>query len=378
VDANDLDGSIVAKLVWPGGIPEVERVMLEALSPDMKEQTLRRLEAVWKAEQGEDWPPLASSIGLSRAAFYYLRKAWREQSLAGLIPNATRAPRRVRSAPGSPMRAAARELLIADGLNSRNIDIARSLLDQNPESSEIGGNNDQTRRQWAVRLIRHERAALARNPDYLAANFGRRLAIDISAVSIAIDGEAELAVAAICLDVASSLILGSSLGRLQDAISLQRETVEDSRRFLSNHRADRSPSSWPKCDLSLMLPPELIEVRDAEAIAAVTATLNLRTPGSYAFGQEVVQMIGPKIGRLSITPRKTLVMRTGTFRASRNSPMQTPESGRAYWAGEVYRHNNPILKSMEAAGILGNGVRLGRISAVLDAVDRALAASAAA
>lgn len=372
MEDDEFDDLGVIDLVWPAGIPESDRVVLEALLPETKARTLRRLSAVWRAEQGEDWRPLAKSIGLSRAGFYNLRKAWRELSLAGVIPHGTRTPRRVRSAPGSPMRDAARELLIADGLRRRNIDIARSLLEQDPHSPEIGGNNDQTRRQWAVRLIRHERAALARNPDYQAANFGRRLAIDLSAVSIAIEGEAELAVAAVCIDVASSLILGSSLGRLQSAVWLQREAIAGARHFLSDRSADRSPSSWPKCDLNLMLPPEMSKFRDNEAIKASTTTLNLRAAGSYAFGQEIVQMIGPRIGRLSITPRKTLAIATDGLQAARRSLSLTPEAARARWDGEVYRHNRPILKAMELAGIFGNGVSEGRIAAALAAVDEAL------
>ena len=68
-------------LIWPEGMPDRERIVFEGLSSPKREAVLKRLEAVWRAENGEPWEPLATTVGLGRAAFYNLRRAWREQSL---------------------------------------------------------------------------------------------------------------------------------------------------------------------------------------------------------------------------------------------------------------------------------------------------------
>lgn len=367
----------ITELVWPDGIPDRERIVLEGLTPERKAQALRRLEAVWRAERGENWRPLASGIGLGKAAFYNLRSAWRQRSLEGVIPFASRAPRRIRTDPGASIRKRARELILAAGMADRNVDIARALLDADPENADIGGTSDQTRLQWAVRLIRHERAALATDPDFLSANFGRRIAVDLSAASVVLKGEAELAVVAVCIDTASRLIIGSGLGRLTTALELQRSALEDARLFLSRHCADRAPSIWPKCDLDLMLPPGLDGLKEQELLQSVTTILDVRVPGTYAYGQEIVQLIGPRIGRLPVAPRKTLAVQYETIGTSRTVVELLPKDARAFWEREVLRHNTPIMAALSKAGLTGIGVKHGRIADVLEALDAALLASVA-
>lgn len=365
----------VIALVWPDGMPDYERVILEGLLPDMRVRTLNRLEAAWRAENGEDWRPLAAKVGLSRAAFYNLRAAWRERSLQGVIPLGSRVPRRIRTDPDSSIRKLARQLLIEDRMASDNAEIARALLEAAPKHPDIGGSNDQTRLQWAVRMLQHERAALAKDPHYLRANFGRRIAVDLSAVAIAMKGENELAVGVVCIDGASRMIIGNTIGRLAVAIELQRSAVEDARIFLARHRLDRDPLTWPVCDLDLMLPPGLADLREVDNLSAVTGDLELRLPGRYVYGREIRNLIGPRIGRLPVSPRKTLGLPHEEVASSRSVVVLDPKGARTHWEGEVLRHNAPIFRALIDADMLGKGVKRGRIADVLEAIDGVLLTS---
>ena len=379
-DADDVER--LFGLVWEDGVPERERVIFEGLSTDDRAEVLARLEAVWRAENGEAWKPLARTLGLGRSAFFNLRRHWRERSLEGVIPFARQAPRRIETAPDAPIRRRARRLLIEDGLSCGNAELARRLVEQAGPDDEIGGGSAQTRLQWAERLVRHERRALARDGAYLRVNYGRRILVDVSAVSIVLEGERELAVAAFCVDVASGLVLGTAIGRLRTTLELQRSAVDDAWRYVRDHAADRASGVWPPCGLHLMLPPATDgPVRDDE-LRAVTSELVVRGPGRYAFGRELVQLLGPRIGRIPLAPRRTLAVDSVPFSDNRRIVELPGPEADALWRREVLRHNDPVFRAMQTGSVFAADARwkdrpgvfaasspIGRMSDVFHAVD---------
>ncbi|MET4133790.1 hypothetical protein ABIE62_002946 [Porphyrobacter sp. MBR-155] len=367
---NDATGAdkIIAK-IWPEEMPERERMILDGLVPEKRKLALARLEAVWRAENGEPLKPLADSLGLRRAAFFNLRRAWRERSLEGVIPNEHRSARRLSVEEGSPIRAATREMLLSAGPGGRNIDIAKRLIAAHPHTDDIGGTNEQTRLQAAERLVRDERKKLATDVEFLQRHFGQHIIIDLCAVAILLLGQRELAVVAVCLDAASGLVLGSSLNRLETASETQREAADNAWRFIYDNRLDRPVDAWPRCHLDMVVPPGIDEAKDRAALEAATESFSLHPSASYAFGREILQKVGPKMGRLSFAPRKTLGVDAAQFSKSRKITELPPSAAISHWEREVLRHNEPIIASLKEARIWGSGVSEGRMLATLEAVD---------
>lgn len=355
--------------VWPRGMPSRDRLIFEGLLPAERSKVIARLDAVRRAEAGEPLAPLAAAVGLSRAAFYNLRSAFRERSLEGLVPNIRRAPRRTRDPAGSSVRTFARALLVERGLEMRNVDLARLLLERAHPGPEIGGETDQTRLQWAERLVRHERRAIALDPVFLRANFGRRILVDVTAVSVFLPGDDELAVVSVCLDAASGLVLGSMLGRIDNAVELERAAVDEAHRFVRRNRADRAVPEWPPTDLRLMLPPSAQGPGDDGELRAAAGRFEVRFPGTYAYGSELVQLTGPRIGRLPLAPRRTLGISRETFGRSRHVVALGADQADAYWKAEVARHNEPVREAITRAGIFDSGVPEGRIAQLTYALD---------
>lgn len=365
------DSEKLLQRVWPDGMPERDRIIWEGLLPESRQAVFRRLDAVWRAENGEPWKPLADSIDLGRSAFFNLRRLWRENSLEGIVPYARQTPRRVATSDDAPVKSLARAILDDDQMNSRNVDLARRLLDC-AEEKDVSGASDQARLQWAERLIRHERRALASSPNWLRKNWGRRIVVDLTAVSIVLKGQSQLAVVAVCLDAASGLVLGSAIGRLKDSLELERAAIDEAWRFVRERKADRDPENYPPCDLSLMLPARCDTDRAARTLKSEAGSLELSVPGTYAFGQRLVQIVGPKLGRVNFAPRKTLSILTQQFAKSREILELEPPSATSYWTREVWRHNEPVLTAIKKADVLSDGYDDGRLSSLFYALDLAL------
>ena len=359
------------RLVWPDGMPERERVIWDGLLPGVRETVVERLDAVWRAENGEAWKPLAEKIGVSRSSFFNLRKLWRENSLEGLVPFARQTPRRLATADDAPVRALARDVLRNSALASRNVDLARTLL-ENADPQDVSGSNDQAKVQWAERLIRHERRALSIDKSWLREKWGTSIIVDLTAVSIALKGQSELAVVAVCLDAASGLVLGSAIGRLKVALELERAAVDEAWRFIREHKADRNPKSHSPCNLSLMLPASCDTDRIAHALKGSIGTLEISVPGSYSFGQHIVQLIGPRIGRVGFAPRKTLSISTTDFSRARQVQELDLAIAHSFWLREVLRHNEHVYNALGAAGVINNGCRDGRLSDLFYRLDDAM------
>ena len=363
--------------IWPSGIPPREQIVFDAVAPKKREMVLNRIEAVWRAERGEPWEPLAASIGLSRAGFYKVRKAWREHGIAGVVPHGTQQPRRVSIEDNHPLRKAAEELLRAEGGGARNADIARSLFDAQGEANrDLDEHRKASALQRIERLVQHERKALGRNPKYISTAYGQGLLVDLTAVAIQLDDdERKLAIVAVVVETASGLIIASRLGSQGEFVDLQREAIAEGLEFLAEHKADRTVDAQPKVDLHFTLPPPFSE-QDLvlHELRKSVRDLSIGRPGGHTYGQALVQWIGPRVGRIALAPRSTLDIKGLDYSRTRNAQTLSRSMAEAAWRREVLRHNEPILHVLKSVGAVGGrGVGDGRMAQVLRGIDVVLA-----
>lgn len=358
-------------LVWPDGISERDRVVMDAVPASNRKNLLDRLEAVWRAERGEPLGPLADLARLKRAAFYNLRVAWRTHSLAGLVPHDTRSGRRVDASDESPLRKEAETLLRSNPL-SRNVDVARRIMEANPDlvRTDAGANHALTVLQRLQRLVGDERRRLTGDPKFVRAAFGGEMVLDLTAVQIVLDGtERALAVAAILMETASGIVLGSALGRKDDGRALQREALSAGLSFLQLNRADLPPQPDTMPGLGWMLPPDIHAESLIQTLEPHVSELVMGRAGGFSFGQQVQQVTGPRIGRIPLNSRRTLLadMDIDEYLKSRVAPIVALEEARGIWMREVERHNVDRIVALTRANIIGGGVTDGRLAAVIRA-----------
>ncbi|MBQ1497672.1 MAG: helix-turn-helix domain-containing protein [Sphingomonas sp.] len=108
------DNSLTAQLddLWPGQLPEAERLSFIALDKDRQEVALSRLRAIRDFQERRATPTsLMEQLQLGRSHFYKLIRDWNEAgSLAALVPHAR--PRKPRS----------------DGLPEKFVEFVRGIL----------------------------------------------------------------------------------------------------------------------------------------------------------------------------------------------------------------------------------------------------------
>ena len=355
-------------------MPTKDRVAYEAVAPDERPTVIKRLEAVWAASHGGDLAALAKGVGLKRAAFYNLRRAWSANSLIGIIPNAKRWGRTLSVSHDDPIRRKANILLRRLGGDARNVEVARRLLpavatDDTPHARLIA-------LQKAERIVQHERRNVATDPRYLRKGYGKGVLIELTGVQLLIDdGHPTMAVAAFVMDRSSGFILGASVGVAQDGSSLEIDAITSALAFLRNHRADRRLVG-EKPDCVIMLPAALTYAEvDLGPLQRVTGDLitNIRT--AYPKGMLTVHIVGPRIGRLGLAPRKDLPIGPGDYPVENKWPRTTVERARAYFEREIYRHNESLLDALKRIGLVdGDGPHEADLSAVLEAARQVIEA----
>lgn len=360
--------------VWPNGVATRDRVVLDATPIAKRAPLFDRLEAVWRADRGEPLGPLAELAGLKRAGFYNLRMAWRNHSLAGLVPHESRGARRVGATDDDPLRSRTAVLLRADPLG-RNVDVAKAIMDGDRSllDPDAGPIDALTVLQRLERLVRDERRRLSGDPDYVRGAYGGALVLDLTAVSIVLQGEEpSLAVAAILMETASGIVMGSALGAMGEGVELQRAALVAGLDFLSVRRADVPSRGRRAPDLGLMLPPDVDPDRVADAVRPLVDELTIGRIGGFSFGQQVVQVVGQRIGRMPLNPRRTLSFDVEDFLKRRIAPVVGIDEGRLIWAREVERHNGERVAALVRAGRVDGRLSDGRLAAVIRALLGAL------
>lgn len=362
------------KAIWPAGMPDTDRAILEAVPKERRASILDRLEAVWRADQGEPLGPLANLAGLKRAAFFNLRKAWGQHSLAGIVPNETRAGRKVTTAKDDPIRSRARELLRAEP-RARNVDIAKRLLGSDALKSDR--NVQLANLQRSERMVQHERRTLSQDEDFLRAAYGQGILVDITAISVILDEDPRgLAVVGMVIETASGIILGSALGRASEGVSIEIAALSNSLEFLAQHRADRPLSQSGKPDLTAVLANGVDLDRAEEQLRKSVDELTLAKAGGFSFGAQAVQNIGPRVGRMVLNPRRTLSIDVDSFVKKRRFNSLPVDQARSVWKREVDRHNSDRIRALVAAKIIdGGGVADGHLAKVIRATIAAVGAA---
>lgn len=350
--------------VWPDGMPPRDQVVLGAVPEDERSRLLDRLEAVWRASRGEPLAPLAKLADLKRAGFYNLRKAWERNSLSGLIPHESRSGRGTVVEIDDPLRALARTLLTERPL-ARNVDLAKALMDGRPDllPETAGPHGALSTLQRLERLVREERSRLVLDPQYLKGAYGAGLVLDLTAVSIVLDEEPRaLCVVALLMEMASGLVLGSALGRAADGIGLQRSALEGGLSFLRRRKADVAPLEGAPPDLSVVLTDGVDADRFSEAMSPCTGVMHVGRVGGYSFGSFAGQIVGQRIGRVPMNPRRTLDIGPDAFMETRRAPVVSMEEARAIWTKEVERHNEDRVEALAKAGIVDGASSDGRLA----------------
>lgn len=291
------------QLVWPGGIPAREGAFLRSLSPDDLEVVARRLNAVWRAEQGEqplEW--LAQFAGVSRARFYVLRKAWAKGDLPALLRQQTRKPSA--KVEKSPLIEASIQYLRDNGPNERNRAIARTLIadgvlgepEEEPSVTQI---------QKLDRYIRVARRLMQTDADFLMTHYGRGLLIDVVGTDIVLDlEEPRPAVIALIIETASGVVLGAGIGPSEDQFLIQTDAVKQALKFVSFYRYDRKLWDGDKPELYWAVTPTIELGYSVEVLKRVSGKVAITNSGGYARGLQADQLLGSKLGRVNLAPRR--------------------------------------------------------------------------
>jgi len=311
---------------------------------------LSKLDALTASEApGADLGGLAAAIGLSRVAFYRLRKRWTDdRTLRAIIPHGRRKSRAIAprggSAEGALFTAAriARRLVEEGSLPSSISNAAQALVD------ELDG---EISPQAAMRLLRSERLRIQRDPSHLRRLFGRQMVIDISAVSLAVpDGEA--VVVAVVAEVASGLILGHDAGLVSESIHLQGAAIARAISWLG----DQADGSDLPANTALVLgwTGDTGLMRDLSFAAWSTPGIkSVAERGPQRYGRQIVGLLGHRLGRLQFRPRATEPGRSGHFDTKSLSLPPTPlENARALVDEAVEAHNRPIIELLIEQGIM--------------------------
>jgi hypothetical protein len=230
--------------------------------------------------------------------------------------------------------------------------------------------------QRLERIVQHQRRELVNDPDFLRKAFGCGLVLDLTAVSVVLDErERTQAVVSLLVETASGVVLGSALGRFDEGANLQQEAMVSALGFLHELKVDLPSCSarWP--DLGLMLPA----VADVDRIEAVLKphvnNLVVGSVGGFSFGQQIVQIVGPRVGRMVLNPRRTLKVDPAGFVEKRQAAVVSLKEAKSIWAREVQRHNAGRIEALVEAGMINeSGSRNGKLATAIGAIINALKA----
>lgn len=276
---------------------------MRSLNPDDLEIVARRLNAVWRAEQGErplEW--LAEFAGVSRARFFELRKAWSKRDLPALLRQQTRKPSsKVKQ---SPLVEASVQYLRDNGPNTRNRAIARDLIAHGVLGEPVG-EPSVTQIQKLDRYIRVARRLMQTDADFLIRHYGYGLLIDLVGTDVILDlGEPQTAVIALVIETASGVILGAGIGAAADESSIQASVIEQALQFVTYHRFDRRLPDWSQPDLFCAVSVDTNLDRAGEVLGHFANQVLITPSGGYARGLQAAHLLGPKMGPFALTPRR--------------------------------------------------------------------------
>ncbi|WP_162896219.1 hypothetical protein [Novosphingobium sp. THN1] len=343
-----------------GGIPARERAFLRSLSPEDLEVVARRLNAVWRAEQGEqplEW--LAQFAGVSRARFYVLRKAWAKGDLPALLRQQTRKPSA--KVEKSPLIEASIQYLRDNGPNERNRAIARTLI-ADGVLGEPKGEPSVTQIQKLDRYIRVARRLMQTDADFLIKHYGHGLLIDLVGTDIILDLEVpQPAVIALVIETASGVIFSAGIGAAADENLIQASVIEQALQFVTYHQFDRRLPDPKLPDLFCAVSVDTDLSRVGEVLGHFANQVLITPTGGYARGLQAAQLLGPKMGPFALTPRRLHNIASSDGNESLHKNLMSIERASAMLNDAVSVQNKKQLKMLnnieqrESIGLLREG-----------------------
>jgi hypothetical protein len=290
----------VLDLAFPKGVPTRERELWERLTVKQREKASRRLGAIvgWNGGFGQLTADAATkAAGLSLSRFYRLAAEWRHApSLSVLGTFAVPLSRRSKFEPDVINALQAKVAAVVSqndgvsvsGLVDLLIDVAAVPRDRLPGSTKLR------------EIVQAELRRLAATHDA-----GTAIVIDVVAVSLSrSDGRPH--VMFVCIDVGTRAILGVALGDVAQSVAGYGAAAADALRTISED-ALRLPWGRRLANAVLTAGLDVDECRvlvDRLGRGVSDANVLLSTR-SNRFGRKVRSLVGPRFGRVSITPTRT-------------------------------------------------------------------------
>jgi hypothetical protein len=294
------DGNLLAR-AFPKGVPPRERELWDRLTVGQRERSSRRLDAIidWNGGHGElTADAAAKAAGLSLSRFYRLAAEWRHASSLSVL-----------GAFALPL--SRRSKFDGDVINALQAKVG-SVVSQNGGVSVTSLvdlliasiNVPHGKLPGSTKLREIVQAELRRVE--ATHDAGTAIVIDVVAVSMArSDGRPH--VMFVCIDVGTRAILGISLGDVSESVSGHSAAAADALVMIAGN-ALRLP--WGR----RLARAELTAGLDVDACRDLVDRLKRDASGanvqlstrSSRFGRYVRRLVGPRFGRVSITPTRTV------------------------------------------------------------------------
>ncbi|USU06622.1 hypothetical protein NF699_08180 [Sphingomonadaceae bacterium OTU29LAMAA1] len=326
-----------------------QRRFLRVLTAEQNQLLLRRLRALVAFKEGLAPSGAAAMSGMGRSNFFRLKKSWSEKpdlrELAGV------AGRRVRGPGFGPAQKRARRLAtklaadrdIADMTVGAIVEHVRSKMKERISVASLEN------------IAREIRQDVRNEPRRLIDNYGRRILIDISAVSLVArreeGSEPQLLGLALVIEEWSGLILAAEPTFLNESVEAQLSSVQQAIRLISAEKLE--PVAAEATDVRAVI--GLASSRSDEALAYLLVS-NLGPNravrhGARRFARLTMETIGPSLGRVKIIPQSTSTGKA-TAAAVRTLGRSVTDLATASDLVQlsVDEHNRPVLKRLRDAG----------------------------
>lgn len=361
------DGRVAA---WLDGAKAEDRLLFRTLDGEKRGVAERRLGALLRLDGAEISVGKAGEMaGLTRSAFHTIRRRWNaDQALAVVVPFATRRSREA-AIDLNDVTAA----VIDGGLESREISLARDLIQKEPQLSN-GALGRKLAEQLAdgshvngmARLVQRVRHSLSMKPEALRRIYGRSLIVDNSAIALLVEGSdgPECSVASLVIERASGLVLAGEVSKRGDAPRAFRDAVRRASSGVRELELDvRAPGSF---GCVVVMPPGVSAPEEPRTENNDESVFTYIDTGARRFGTRTISTIGSKIARIRLVPRYTEPgtgvpkLEWGHYR----EPLSVSDADRVLQL-EIARWNKRILPRLEACGLAGIGEGEGQLSATL-------------
>lgn len=361
-----LDADELFAKAWPEGATKSDLALLESLSEDQRDAALLRLEKMLEADLGvAKQASLARALGINRSYFLTLHRRWKvDRRLSTLVPYQARPARRmVRSRANELMELTVRRLLLRSPSRLRNSEIAKRatarearrrdrlerMKGRSPDAPSTKIDLDRSRNDAALKIVHRVRRELASDVTWLKRRYGGEIALDVTAISLALVNEAGVhrqAIVALVIEAASGFILGHAMGSFEIALELSTSAIAMAKARLDRETLDVCDVASEKTNVSAIVAdvpvPSSGGAGEMPSAVASDDHLELRRGSARRYGLLTREYIGPRIGRMIIHPRATYTGNAKLDLAGRRYVEAGPDDAAALWAYEVERHNQPI------------------------------------